>query len=89
MRNLGSEIDWKGCDLTPPNEDSDIGFIDHKCNVIEDLEDMNCKKYSYEKDEAVNETLNSLNDLAKWPNQAGPFRLFVGQSRREGDLHRA
>lgn len=43
-RELGTEIYWESCDFTEGS------FVDHKCNVLEDLEELNCKLYKSEKD---------------------------------------
>lgn len=43
-RTMGTEIYLEGCDLT------DAHFIDHKCNILEDEEDFNCKLFPSEKD---------------------------------------
>lgn len=43
-RELGTEIYWEGCDF------SEGHFIDHKCNTLEDTEDLNCKLFSSEQD---------------------------------------
>jgi len=44
-RELGTEINFDGCDLTEEH------FVNHKCNTLEDLEELNCKLFSTEKDE--------------------------------------
>eukprot|EP00095_Tigriopus_kingsejongensis_P007120 maker-scaffold303_size215788-snap-gene-1.14 protein:Tk07120 transcript:maker-scaffold303_size215788-snap-gene-1.14-mRNA-1 annotation:"GL12734" len=44
VRELGTTVYWDGCDFN--NET----FVDHRCNVLDDLEPMNCKLYKYEKD---------------------------------------
>ena len=43
-RDLGTQIYWDNCDIT----DNDT-FVDHKCNIIEDEEKLNCKLYPTEK----------------------------------------
>ena len=42
---MGTEIYLEGCDLT------DAHFVDHKCNILEDEEDLNCKLFPSEKGE--------------------------------------
>nr|XP_040567981.1 uncharacterized protein LOC121117603 [Lepeophtheirus salmonis] len=50
-RNLGTEIDWTDCDIIYDNEEESLDtFVNHRCNVLEDLPEMNCKLYPYEKD---------------------------------------
>ena len=46
-RDLGTEIYWDECDVST-NET----FIDHKCNVIEDEEKLNCKLYPTEQNKS-------------------------------------
>ena len=43
-RNEGTQIWWDNCDL------SNATMVDHKCNVMEDLEILNCKLYPREPD---------------------------------------
>ena len=38
-RDEGTQIWWDNCDL------SNKTMVDHKCNVVEDLEELNCKLY--------------------------------------------
>ena len=42
VRELGTTVYWDGCDF------SNDSFIDHTCNTLEDLEELNCKLYGYE-----------------------------------------
>jgi hypothetical protein len=59
---LGTTVYWDGCDLLEKNvteknstEDSrhlpERTYIDHTCNTLEDLEELDCKRFSYEKGE--------------------------------------
>ncbi len=45
VRDLGTGIYWDGCDF------SNDSFIDHTCNTLEDVENLNCKQFSYEEGE--------------------------------------
>ena len=39
---------WHGCDFVEPANDDEPGFIEHTCNTLDDLEEMNCKRFSSE-----------------------------------------
>uniref|UniRef100_A0A0K2TXH1 Uncharacterized protein n=1 Tax=Lepeophtheirus salmonis TaxID=72036 RepID=A0A0K2TXH1_LEPSM len=54
VRNLGTEIDWINCEIPPENVTYSDEFINHKCNVLQDLPSLNCKLFPYEKDEDKN-----------------------------------
>ena len=46
VRDMGTQIWWEACDL------SNMTFVDHKCNTMEDLKELNCKLYPTEEGEA-------------------------------------
>ena len=43
VRETGTEISWHGCDFTEAG-----GFVEHTCNTLDDLPEMNCKRFSSE-----------------------------------------
>ena len=50
VRETGTEISWHGCDFTEPQEGTEEpGFVEHSCNTLDDLPEMNCKRFKSEK----------------------------------------
>lgn len=45
MRERGADMEWQDCELQ-----EDLGFIDHTCSTLDDLEAMNCKRSKWELD---------------------------------------
>ena len=64
VRETGTEISWHGCDFTElanaaDDADTEPGSIgneytnEYTCNTLDDLEEMNCKRFSSEKSECI------------------------------------
>jgi len=61
-RNLGTQIYWDKCDLTEEH------FVNHKCNTLEDLKELNCKLFSTEKDETGKTGVGHAEECVKFDN---------------------
>lgn len=49
---MGTEIYWENCDF------SEDHFVDHTCNILDDLEELNCKLFSSEKGKMAAEIMS-------------------------------
>ena len=49
VRETGTEISWHGCDFTEAAAEDEAGFLEFTCNTLDDLDEMNCKRFSSEK----------------------------------------
>ena len=61
VRETGTEISWHGCDFIEAKDDDDNGgFVEHTCNTLDDLPEMNCKRFSSEKSKFLQRLLIQL-----------------------------
>ena len=42
-RHEGTKINWSGCDFSKDINGNYNNFVDHTCNIMEDIEEWNCK----------------------------------------------
>ena len=42
-RHEGTKIYWSGCDFSKDANGNYNNFVNHTCNIMEDIEELNCK----------------------------------------------
>ena len=42
-RHEGTKIYWSGCDFSKDTNGNYNNFVNHTCNIMEDIEELNCK----------------------------------------------
>ena len=47
-RHEGTKIYWNGCDFSKDRNDKYNNFVNHTCNIMEDIEEWNCKMFDSE-----------------------------------------
>ena len=47
-RHEGTKIYWSGCDFSKDRDGNYNNFVNHTCNIMEDIEEWNCKMFDSE-----------------------------------------